>query len=252
MAALFTCPACVRSLKNVLRDRFPASSSSHVSEALAAALGFRTHAALVANQRASQPDWPILLVDDRRFLDRLGQLGDGRVDQAFSFEELDFAAAELIDTGPGYGADIPRLAQAFRNLMVLTVNWGLRQKLFSLKPGDNRWRDDDDRSGRFRFSLPTGEPASGWVADAGRHSLKITAAVNLVGEPKDRPAVLDADKTVKADQAVAVGWLEREKGAWLDASSGMTFSVGKSLAPVLTGLDVTPLGFGDRGWSSPA
>jgi hypothetical protein len=50
------------------------NSSSHLSEALAAALGFRTYAALVVLQRDTQPDWPILLLVNQRFIARLAQL----------------------------------------------------------------------------------------------------------------------------------------------------------------------------------
>lgn len=72
---------------------------------------------------------------------------------------------------------------AWRNLIVLTINAGIEQKLFSLRPDDNRWPGADKReSWLYDFLLPNGLPAKGCVSDAGWGELSIHAAVNPKGE----------------------------------------------------------------------
>lgn len=60
MAALLLTPANLYSIKSSLRTAFPEIKSSHLSEALAAALGYRTHAALLADIKASPDRYPPL------------------------------------------------------------------------------------------------------------------------------------------------------------------------------------------------
>lgn len=55
----------VRSLKNALQDRYPSVKSAHLSEAIAATVGFRTHAALLAYIKSTTAV-PIVFLDDKR------------------------------------------------------------------------------------------------------------------------------------------------------------------------------------------
>jgi hypothetical protein len=66
--------ASLRPLKNALRDAFPVLKSSHVSEALAAGLGFRTYAAQTAAQQGASPN-TLLTMRPSAFFARLQQLG---------------------------------------------------------------------------------------------------------------------------------------------------------------------------------
>jgi hypothetical protein len=76
----------VRLLKNALQDRFPSVKSSHLSEALAAAAGFRTHAAL-RTYTGSTTAVPIVLLQEEPFVQRLHKLGYPGI-QPFSFSSV--------------------------------------------------------------------------------------------------------------------------------------------------------------------
>lgn len=64
----------LRSLKNSLRDYFPSIKSAHLSEAFAAAAGFRTHAALLATL-ANGESVQVTQLNNHLFLKRLQELG---------------------------------------------------------------------------------------------------------------------------------------------------------------------------------
>lgn len=64
----------VRSLKNALQDRFPFVKSSHLSEAIAVAAGFRTHAALLT-YTGSTAAVPVVALQEGPFIERLRDLG---------------------------------------------------------------------------------------------------------------------------------------------------------------------------------
>jgi len=64
----------VRSLKSALQDRFPSVKSAHLSEAIAATTGFRTHAALLAYTKNTSAV-PLVFLDDKPFVQRLHELG---------------------------------------------------------------------------------------------------------------------------------------------------------------------------------
>lgn len=78
--------ASLRSLKNALLDRFPSVKSAHLSEAIAAATGFRTHAALLAYLATAKADQELHL-GDRQFVARLRTLGYS-APESFGFGEV--------------------------------------------------------------------------------------------------------------------------------------------------------------------
>ena len=86
----------LRLLKNALQDRFPFVKSSHLSEAIAAAAGFRTNAALRAHCSATA-SLPELRLDNMRFVERLYTLGYRDV-KPFAFSE------SLLQTQDAFGA----------------------------------------------------------------------------------------------------------------------------------------------------
>ncbi|ROT93445.1 hypothetical protein EB810_15285 [Altererythrobacter sp. FM1] len=72
MAALLLTPANLRTVKTRLREICPAIKSAHLSEALAAACGFRTHAALLAALKDAPDRYPPLArTSEQRFAERL-------------------------------------------------------------------------------------------------------------------------------------------------------------------------------------
>lgn len=77
MAAILLTPANLHTIKSRLRAALPHIKSSHLSEALAAALGYRTHAALLADMGSLEEYPPLGRVSDRKLAERLGELGTG-------------------------------------------------------------------------------------------------------------------------------------------------------------------------------
>lgn len=254
MAAIGISETSLGLIKKALRNDFIDERSSHLTEALAAALGFQTHAALLADVARFAADPPVVLLDTERFIRRLESFGYPR-DNEFDFEFLAGKSSPVISTVPAtafeYHYNTER-KKAWRNLMVCAVNEGLRLKLFSVRPGDNRWPGSisgvpevrDMRSGDhghiFDFALPTGLPARGYVNDIGWSELCVHVAVNPKGS-----SVRAANAGFEAGDAFASSWLERERGAWLQSSEQLTCR--KSLVSTLALMDVTPLGYGDKG-----
>lgn len=250
MASVPLADSALVAVKKSLRKEYPDVRSSHLSEALAASLGRRTHAALLADVECQQNDPEIELLDDERFDERLQQLGYP-ADPEFSFENLMEQPDCIISTMPISGFDIefntPR-QRAWRNLMVFTVNEALRQKLFSLRPYDNRWPGaEPETQGHtgtghiFRLQLPNGLPVLGYVSDAGFGELNIHAAVNPKGD-----WVKAGNAGFHAGDVFARGWLERDRGAYLQTSPEL-FSCRKNLLGPLADLNVSPKGFGGKG-----
>jgi hypothetical protein len=248
MAATPLCESPLAALKKSLRDEFPHVKSSHLSEALAYSLGFRTYAAMQAAMAGPEPDRPFALLQTQRFVERLKQLGY-EDDPEFDFE-ITIAGrkpAELggvVSTMPDSAYDIEYKTarqKAWRNLMVCTVNAALERKLFTLRPGDNRFPDDMRRGELFDFTLPNGMPARGSVADAGFHELSVHAAVNPKGD-----MVRAFNAGFDAGDAFGTTWVERERGTWMQ-SSDSSFNCRKGLLAHLAALQVEPMGYGDRG-----
>lgn len=244
MAAITLCETPLANLKKSLRDEFPDVKSSHLSEALAYSLGFRTHAALQSAVAATREENFFIVLDDERFVARLSQLGYAE-DPEFDFEMVVFKSIPgLISTMPESAYSIEYNTdreKAWRNLMVCTINAALEQKLFSLHPGDNRFQVQRGHPELFDFQLPNGLPARGSVSDAGFHELSIHAAVNPKG-----PLVRTVGANFDAGDAYGTTWLERERGAWMQTVLD-SFHCRRPLLKSLATLDVTPHGYGDRG-----
>ena len=131
--------------------------------------------------------------------------------------------------------------KAWRNLMVCTVNAALDRKLFTLRPGDNRFVGPDGHGSLFDFALPNGLPVRGYLSDAGFDEVSVHAAVNPKGE-----WVRAGNAGFEAGDAVGMTWVERQRGAWMQ-SSNSSFNCRKTLLVELAGLEVEPKGYGDRG-----
>lgn len=230
----------IAALKNALRSEFPDVKSSHLTEALAFALGYRTNAALLAEMTGPESDRPIVLLDSARMVSRLCELGYPP-DSEFDFELMGAARdSGLISTTCDHAHEIEYKSardKAWRAVIIAAVNAGLDQKLFTLRYGDNRFAEKQ----LFDFTLPNGLPARGWVGDIGFGELSIHVAVKPKGD-----WVRAANAGFSAGDAFATTWLEREHGAWIQTSTS-SFRCRKALLAELAALDVSPSGFGDRG-----
>jgi hypothetical protein len=228
-------------VKKALREQYPEIRSSHLSEALAASLRRRTHASLLSELPGLIVDPPIELLDDALFDQRLQAFGYP-ADPEFTFEFLD-KTTHVISTCDPHAWDIDYRSmreKAWRNLMVLTINAGLQQKLFSLRPNDNRWPNRKEGH-LFDFELANGLPVRGYVHDAGWDELSIHGAINPKGD-----WVRASNAGFNAGDAFAAGWLERKNGAWLQSATTM-FNCKKTILQLLADMTVEPMGYGDRG-----
>lgn len=224
-------------IKKSLRDEFSDAKSSHLSEALAFSLGFRTNAALVAAMAGPERDRPFVFLNSEKLRERLVQLGY-EDDPEFDAEVNPLSGTVPTIDYRGYEIQYESARQkAWRNLMVCAVNAALHQKLFTLHPGDNRF---EEPVGYFFFKLPNGMPVKAKISDAGFDEIEIHAAVN----PKER--FVDAAGGLDCGDAVGMTWVERRRGVWMQ-SSMTPFSCRRGLLNDLAEMNVEPNGFGDRG-----
>ena len=245
MAATPLCEAPIAALKKSLRDEFPHVKSSHLSEALARSLGFRTYASMQIALAGLEQDRPFALLNTEHFVERLVQLGYDQ-DSEFDFELIVLfrPVGGVVSTKPlsAYEIEYKTIRQkAWRNLMVSAINAGIKQKLFTLRCGDNRFIDDMYGGQLFDFLLPNGMAARGAVSDAGFDELSVSAAVNPKGD-----RVRSHNAGFEAGDAVGTTWVERARGAWIQSSDSL-FSCRRPLLAVLAGFQVEPQGYGDRG-----
>jgi len=231
----------LNALKRALRDEFPDVKSSHLTEALAHSLGFRTHASLQAAMTGPEQDRPFALLDTSRMRQRMVELGYAD-DPEFEFEAtvVGLEKAGIVSTMDSHAWEIEYKSsrdKAWRNLMVSAVNAALEQRVLTLRPGDNRYTG---ASCTIDFELAGGLPARAVISDAGWDEVGIQAAVN----PKGRH--ISATAGFDCGDAVGMAWVERQRGAWLQSAT-KPFYCRKALIDHLAGLSVQPLGYGDRG-----
>lgn len=248
MASLRLTASALASLKKSLRSDYPDVRSSHLTEAIAAALGRKSHAALLADISKLNGNVEFELLEDELFDKRLQDFGYP-ADTAFNFEMFVGSIPEIITTMPLSAFDIEYRTvreRAWRNLMVCAINAGIEQNLFTLEPDNYSWAPQEGahyrRDGRtFSFVLPGGHQATGYVGDAGFGELSIHAAANPTGN-----FIETSNAGFSAGDAFAAGWLERKDGAWLQSATTQ-FNCRKSLLKALAEIEVRPRGFGDRG-----
>lgn len=132
----FVSLAAVCNLKARAQRRITGVSSAHLSEALAAALGFRTHAALRA-ALAGRPTTLACEPCNTRLNARLRELGYVVREDLRLLPDLGHTRV-LGHRRPLRRRRGARWA-AWRNLMVAAVNAGLDQGVFGLSPNQDWW-----------------------------------------------------------------------------------------------------------------
>jgi hypothetical protein len=96
--------------------------------------------------------------------------------------------------------------------MIFAINAVLDQALFTLRPDDNRFNASRGQGSLFDFTLPNGLPARGYISDTGSDGLNVHAAVNPNGD-----WVGAGNVGLMAGDPVALSWLERKNGVWLQS-----------------------------------
>jgi hypothetical protein len=135
----------------------------------------------------------------------------------------------------------PKKLAAWRNMMVAGINAGLERGLFGLSPEDNRW-DGDEAIYRFSFDSI---PAIACVQDIGSSELSVHVAI----QPTDRADdfIRTSNAGFIAGEAFASGWLERERGTWLQTPRAPTGCIRNALLERLAEVRPKPLGYADSG-----
>lgn len=256
MPAIAFTPDGLLNAKRAAASRFGGYKSSHLTEAIARACGYGTHAAALSaakNTRTNDPDY--VLLDDAVFAQRLAELaGDpfpSDYDDAW-LEYLQWPKPNLvISTESTKFHDLEyrsRRAKAWRNMMVAAVNEGIAQRHFTARPGDNRWpgaKTDDRSSAIYAFTIG-GIPAIAYAADCGFDELRIHCA--FWPTANGREWVGAGNAAFEAGEAFAQGWLERKKGAWLQTSGSTSlFACRRSYLSTVAALSIRPACYADRG-----
>ncbi|MEW6150884.1 MAG: hypothetical protein AB1745_23110 [Pseudomonadota bacterium] len=263
MASVSLTESGLRTVKRALVARFSDDKSSHLSEALAAACGFRTHASLLAAVResdASDPDF--VLLDDAAFLSRREELNGiptSPSDQQMLFDRLPIEpGTDVLKTisakfrSVDYSKSSRR--RAWRNAMVAGINAALSRRFFSLRPGDNRWpgapREIHEQQSAHVFGFEIeGIPSIASLWDAGWDEISVHVALWPTDDAERRIAAVNAG--FRAGDLFASGWLERRNGAWLQVSSdsgkNWSFCCRKQRLAKVAALQIRPAGYADRG-----
>lgn len=246
MASIPLSTKAVKAVKADLAKWFDECKSSHLSEAIAYALGFNTNAAML-KEIAKQGDDPMFfIVCEERLTARLNELGYP-IEEGFYFDTADIESMRETVCLRSFDIEYKtKRHKAWRNLMVATVNEALRRRIFSLRPGDNRWPGHDERGMRsrldFDFVLPTGDAARASVEDIGFDEISVDVAVN----PRKQVVFSGYYANLKECDAAGSTWLERETGAWIQSAVD-SFKCSRILEQKLLAMEVEPLGYGDKG-----
>jgi hypothetical protein len=240
----FVSEAAVRNLKQRAARRVSGVRSAHMSEVVAVALGFKTHAALraalsgCATAEASKPS-------NARAIQRLRQLGYNPPNDLHLLPELDRSYSPF-KTYPLRKQRGVRWI-GWRNLMVAAINAGLEQRLFGLSRGEDWWPGADPKNnggvrGLYRFTFDGDLPAAAAVAAISGDEL----AIHVLLDPRNEEVVADYNDGLDDGAACAHGWLERRLGAWIQ-DGGEEFSCKRVVQARVAAVTIEPRGYADQG-----
>ncbi|WP_186233859.1 hypothetical protein [Burkholderia gladioli] len=240
----FVSEAAVRNLKQRAERRVSGVRSAHMSEVVAAALGFRTHAALRAaldgrdTTEASKPS-------NARAVQRLRQLGYNPPEDLHLLPELDRSYSPF-KTYPLRKQRGVRW-NGWRNLMVAAINAGLEQRLFGLSPGEDWWPGADPKNnggerGLYRFTFDGDLSAVAVVSAISGDEL----AIHVLLDPRNEEVEADFNDGLDDGAACAHGWLERRLGAWIQ-DGGEEFSCKRAVQARVAAVKIEPHGYADQG-----
>lgn len=251
MTLFFITPLMLKRAKKRLRPMFPGVKSSHLSEAMAAALGYKTHAAVLKCAEAFDPGedfMEVIGINEASFYERLESFGASFTEApSGSLFEQPVHPHYLPALFNGTGFDtkyVKPKTKAWRNLMVTAINVGLEQGLFSLHKGDSRWSETDPYKGHvYRFSFAS-HPSLCCVKDAGGGVLSFHAAV--LPESDAEQWLFLPQLGLSGGEAYGMAWLERDGEARL-ATSMAFFKARKNVLPILEKAEkLSPQGYRDQ------
>lgn len=243
-STFFVSEAAVRNLKQRAAPRIRGVCSAHMSEALAAALGFKTHAALrsaLANGKTTEATKP----NNTLAIQRLQQLGYEVPPDLKLFPELDRSYSPFTTLPLRVRRGVRW--NAWRNMMVAAINAGLDQGLFGLAPGEDWWPGADPKNNgglryNYRFIFDGNLDAVATVSAISGDELSIHVLLvprNAQIEPSSNNGLTDG-------AANAHGWVERRLGAWIQ-DGGEEFSCKRAIQDRVAAARCEPKGYADQG-----
>lgn len=242
-STFFVSEAAVRNLKDAAQRRISGIQSSHLSEAIAAALGFKTNAGL----RAAFKDRPTVEVpkpNNAKLAERLRKFGYAVPDGVRLVPEFEHSYSPF----KSFPLRKQRSARwlAWRNLMVAAINAGIEKRLFGLSQEDNWWPGGAPHSQRcqaftYHFVLQGLSCIASVDAISGDE-----LAIAVVTNPRDESNAPGCYSSLEDGDATAQGWVERRLGAWLQ-DGGEAFHAKRALQPRLAKIEIAPLGYSDQG-----
>lgn len=243
-STFFISESALRNLKQRAQRRVGGVSSSHLSEGVAAALGFNTHAALRATL-AGQATVEVQKPSNARLIARLRQIGYAVPDDLQLLPELDRSYSPLRNYPLRKKQGVRWTA--WRNLMVAAINAGLEQRLFGLSPGEDWWPGADPKKnggdrGAYRFIFDGDVPAVACVAAISGDEL----AIHVLLDPRNDDTEADRCGGIEDGAAFALGWLERRLGVWI-MDGGEDFECKRAMQARVAGVRIEPFGYSDQG-----
>lgn len=244
-STFFISEAAVRNLKKSADQRIRGVSSSHLSEGVAAALGFKTHAALRA-ALAGRATIEVPKPRNASLVQRLRQLGYVAVpDELRLLPEFEHSYSPFRSFPLRKRRGVRW--QAWRNLLVTAINAGLEQRLFGLSPGENWWpggapESHESERGIYRFMVDGAIPAVASVNAISGDELSIYVVLN----PRSTEVEPDRFNDLSNGDAFAHCWLERRLGVWIQ-DGGEEFSCRRALLSKIAGMSIEPDGYSAQG-----
>jgi hypothetical protein len=243
-STFFVSEAAVRNLKQKATSRIRGVGSAHMSEALAAALGFKTHAALrsaLAHGKTTEVTKP----NNTLAMQRLQQLGYEVPPDLKLFPELDRSYSPFTTLPLRERRGIRW--NAWRNMMVAAINAGLDQGHFGLSPGEDWWPGADPQNNgglryNYRFIFDGSIDAVATVSAISGDEL----AIHVLLAPRNDQVEASSNNGLTDGAACAHGWLERRLGAWIQ-DGGDDFRCKRALQDRVAAARSEPKGYADQG-----
>lgn len=270
MTSITIAPAPLKLAKRAIQAQVPGIKSAHLSEAIAAGLGYKSHAALKASMLDDDPVIRLLsqtALEERAgilqgrgiglnkewFENELCQAGDG-IFRTMHPDDIDLEDHE------GYRMEDPAAYGAWQNLAIAGVNAMIRERVFTIRPGDDRWdwRHAPSLPGDRHF--PTFTMQAEWegipllVCATFTHHYEVN--LRVIAWPTEAafdPALhqilyLEKDEAARAGKMCIQVCLERQRGAWLQSGSYRNIhGFQKLMAEIAVLQQEWPLGYAPQG-----
>lgn len=240
-STMFLSEAALRHHKQLALKRTSVVSSSHMSEGIAAAFGFKTQAALRAAMKGNATI-EVAKPDNKRLAERLRDLGYAVPDDLALLPNLDVSYTPFKRMPLRKRRGVRWMA--WRNLLVSAINAGLEQRLFGLSPGENWWPNAtaNDDTYRYRFTVDGDMQAIASVNAISGDELSIHALLCPTADETEPGFYMG----IETGAAYAHGWVERRLGAWIQ-DGGAGFQCKRWMQGRLSGLNIKPAGYADQG-----